>query len=402
MTINEEERPLTTAHKAYLALAGTAFGLHAILLATIPTAMQDLNADPFFVNVAVSLYAGIGLLSDLPAGRFAQRVGGRKAVLVGLWGSIIGCAALYLSSNLWAALALSAAIGLSFSFILTPVLVGVAITARVDGQVRSQGVNAALQRLGALVATLFLLRLGSPSGLDLAYSGIAIICAAMLVLCWQIPSLATEAPSKKGPRGSARHVWSSSPMFRAGICVNLTTLVLLVYVGSLILPVFELVDETHAFGVSLMAREMVCVLTAGVLFMRPSMGLVRRLWFIGAVGCGLGFACVPLVAGLHWLLAVCILGFGGIALGSGIVLANTLLHYGLEPHVKYVGFALSSVFNKALAIIFPLVLGILGDYQMPFGGATAGVIIIVFVIMAGRFMPYGSGLPEQAAPESVP
>ncbi|MCE0764553.1 MFS transporter [Pseudonocardia kujensis] len=293
----------------------------------VPVVLTEARgAGGLTLGIAIAVAQGVGIVVAAPAARACELRGpAGVAVWSGLLalGSLVALALLtFVPGEAWV-LAL-VGYGVAKAGMTSAALTQIGM---LRDPVRTQGRNAAGQRLAAILGTGVA---GGVVALGVWHTGmwaLVGVAAAGLVVCLLLPRAAGRAPTLRELRGSyvdqvrtlARH-----PELRASTLVNVNTAAVFI-LGNSFLPVVLLdrVDRPALWITALIVGRDLVAVAVGLTFAR----VVRRLALPGAVAAVVAstvvsFA-VPALFPAPALLTVASLA-GGLALGLGIGSTNVL------------------------------------------------------------------------------
>jgi MFS family permease len=371
---------------AYFVLAALFFCQYTLLLGLIPAVAAELRASATLAGAVLVLFTGVGLLTDVPAGRVATVAGVRRTVLAGSGGLLVGSGLLAVATGVPVLVLAATVLGVASSFLLTPVLGGLSTQAG-ERQLRAQAVNVAVQRLGALAAALYLGESALAAGARTGAVGAAALAALLGAGALFVPSDRGPAPRPgRTPRTSAwqrtrdlyRTSWAVVRRSReasAGVVATGLIPVLAIY-GSAFFPLLLVADgRTDLVAPALVAREVVAVLSAALA--ATALGHVP-LRVLVQVSVAVSSAALLALAWVESPLWVCALfAVHGTLLGVGIMASNVHLYRGTVPETRMYGFATAGVVSRMSGIVFPVAFGVATDVS------TTALMLVVALSTAG-------------------
>lgn len=372
-------------HVYYLLLAGMYFGLHSVSLSAISVAGLRSERGTLIASIAISLYSGLGLICDLAVGVATIRFGAPAIIRSGVALGTVGAVGLFTFSGAAGALVGASALGLGTSFLIVPILGGVANTAPVTKQVASQAINATIQRVGALCATTFLVGLTVGSDTKLLALGMASLLGAILIGSFFIGTVSPPDDFTIGSLGEGFRALGlmirQSLGYQIAVIINLVTVMLIIYGNSYLISALRLGDRVSLFAPGLALREIAAVLVAVMIFWRPSLAFVRSVWMVSSIVGTAGLAGLTLFDKSSAVDTV-LISLHGAAISSGIILSNSMIYFHARREQRFIGFAGASVVARLFGFMFPLAMAGLGDSGPTLGGLLVfalGVLIVSFV-----------------------
>lgn len=359
----------------YLALTALFFGLHTLLLVLLPATAVSLGASASVSGVVLVLYTGLGIVTDVPLGRAAQALGVRAVVLTGCAVMLAGSAALLRVSDLTGLVVVSAVLGVGTSFVLGPILGGLAGTVG-ERQRGPQELNAGVQRVGALAASLFVGHALAGGRTGSAAVGVLVIVVLLALTVLALPrrgATRSAAAGRAHPgqlvaqavrRGAGVYLQAGRLLVRSravasGVTVNGLIPTLMIF-GSSFFPVLLVAQQqVQLVTAALIAREGVAVLTvlaAGTAWRRVP---IRTLLLVALVPAAASFLALPWVQ--HPVAVVALFAVHGAAMGLGIVASNVHIYEGTTERDRMAGFAVAGTTSRVAGIAVPLVLGVATD-----------------------------------------
>lgn len=379
---------------AYLALAGLYFGLHSLLLVLIPVAARG-QFTTAATGVVLMLYSGLGIVADIPAGRAAGRYGVRSVVLAGAAVMLMGAGVLAVP-NAIAVVVAAVVLGAGSSLLLTPILGGLASAAG-NRQRGPQVVNASVQRLGALIISLYVSAAVS-GGIGTAWLGAAVLAALIAATATRLPVSVGKLPPSllmqrrhgvQAVRTMYRHALQIAVRSRqvaAGLVANVIIGAVMIF-GFSFFPVI-LLDRGQAdlLGFALATRELVAIgsaVAAGTILRRVP---VRRC-FIGSLVLTIGSLMALIVVSDP--AAICLLfAVQGAAMAFGIIASNSHIYEGTSDANRMYGFAAGGVTARFSGIVVPIVYGFAAT-------SPTALLMTAMAILALAAGTYGSLQPSR-------
>lgn len=356
-----KSEPRRGEYYAYITLSALCFGYQALLLSFLPIVALDLGGSTAYAGLLVSLFAGIGMLSDSRIGRVVYRYGVRTTVLIGTGLAVAGLGFLFASANLQLLTTAAAIAGISTSFQITPILGGLSTHAG-ENQVRAQGTNSIVQRSGALIAALFLNGLlEDREHYDTVYVALSLIVLLLVLSCLALPRSSGVDQERlrtglSSPQPGVLSVVQSSRPLRAALVFSVTGPLMTVF-GSSFIPLFLLQLMHPALLVPcLVGREAVAIMTAAMAKWLNRREALVPVWeglsVLGITGvfAALSVGPAPLIVMLFSLHGACI--------GAGIIIGNTSIYDATSEANRMYAFAAGSIVSRTTGLLFPVLLGV--------------------------------------------
>lgn len=368
--------------RLYVLLAAICIGIQTLLLTLIPVVVVQTGGSPGNAGILVALYASIGIVSDNFVGRSAYRFGIRKTILTGATLSLIGIVLIAVSREpvgLISAVVLS---GIATSFQMIPVLGGLSSHAGTD-QVRAQGTNIMAQRSGALIASFFLGRILSEGGnYSVAIGALTTLVVALAVLCMFLKqparksdSLPRVANEPRKPTLTLFGLVKSSPLMRTALIVNVTSPLLTVFGASFFPLILIQLAHPELLAASLVGREVVAVGVAAVA------RRINRRKFLTVAWAGFALIGVAGIVAAMFVsspaLIVILFSLHGGSISSGIMMSNVCVYDSTDPTDRMLGFAATSIFSRISSLLFPIILGLVGNISVQMIAYTVVVIVLL-------------------------
>jgi hypothetical protein len=374
-----------------LALLFSYFAVFSLVLTVLPFSAEAAAMPPVAVGAVLAVFGGLGLVVEPVVGALANRVGRRAVIRVG--GMVGAAGALVPAVRLDEATVLVFALSASVAAccIVNPALSALSAQGD-DRQARIQGVNAAVQRLGSLLAAGALALLLTEERLP-ALHVLAAVCYLAVAAC----AGAIAPPVHDGPprgRAGLRTAYSrsyslalTSPGIARGALVN-AGLTLFFLLGSSFYPllVLERGDGPGYVGLALGMRDAVAVVAGPFFAAACRRFTLRRVWpAAAAVGLAtlLGSVLVeaPLASGL-------LFAGHGAAIGLGIAATNLHVTEATTERQRVFGFAATSLASRLVNLVVPLALGsVLGFASVGWAmgvGLACGTAALAAYLAVGR------------------
>lgn len=393
MTVPETAQTQQTSWKAVIRLAivaGLYFSLHAITLTIIPEALRAAGHSPTFMGVAVGLYVAAGMILDIPISRFAQRVSLKISLIAGALGTAILLPLYAYASasqiSLGTALILVFLLGACSSALQGPVLGGLASAAGARSQLQAQSMNATVQRLGGLGASVIIgIWLPQDGLLAIALIGsIGSIGAAIFSLG------VVQHSSPRSVSSTAETVDRSFAMNRdigSALIGNVIIQTLLI-VGYSFFPTYiEYSGRSSDLGWLLGIRESGAILAALLVLLLTGHRVkeVRRIFLVALGLTAFGLLALP---GLPFFLIITVFALQGAVIGIGIVLFNLHIFIGSNDSNRITVYGMTSAVGRLSGVLLPLLAGyIIGawiDFFPAFIGGFLGLLGLVYLVFASR------------------
>lgn len=337
-----------------------------LIMVLVPLAAHNLHLDGVVVGVLVAVPSMVQIATTLPAGAACDRFGRRPLLAVGGAVASSGALILVVSNGLPALVAGSALYGAGSSLASSAALT--ALAEQPPHRIaRVQGLNAAAQRGGALVAALIVTAGVGTSG-TLGFVPVLMATALLggLAVWARSGGVGRSGGAWLGPsfrRGGALLVRRSEIQVSALYSVLMS---LLLTVGTSFTPLM-LVRDFHAdpavAGALLVARDL------GAALISPAMG-----WWAQRVGpqrmqaAGLAAGLVGLagmlVAPPGWALFACF-ACQGVALAGSLVCTNLWGARGSRPTERALALATGGYVGRIASFAVPVLLGRLFDASSP-------------------------------------
>lgn len=368
--------------RVFLLLSASFSGLHAVLLTVIPgrAAVQGVTAGS--AGVLLALLAAGGLAGDGVIGKIVARWGVRTTISAGIALLTLGSAVLFgLAHTGWLVLAVLL-LGLGLSLLTAPILGGLASAAD-ENQIAAQSMNTVWQRVGTLIASLFLIQVLEP-----ANSGLALAAVAILLATLSAATLTLRTPRVSGsafaPVDRLIPTVRASPLLRAGIVLNIATPTMLI-VGSSFYPMVLLaMDLPNLLVPGLVGREVLGLAAIWLALRFRDRNRLDRIWAICAVT---GVVALVALPGMSEPAAVVALfALHGPAMCLAILLGNTRAYDGTNSRNRFVGFAASAFVMRTTSIIVPLALGFAIERSVYLAMVLAAAIVFAVVYAYRRFV----------------
>lgn len=378
-----------------LGLIFSHFVAFSIILTMLPFAADTAGMPAAGLGVVLAILGGSGLLLDPIAGALANRIG--RPLVVGLGGIVGALASIGLARELnpvtVTIYALCAAIAMSC--IVNPALSALS-EHRQERPALVQGSNAAVQRLGSLLAALALALLLTQRGLPklqlIVAAGYLVVAACALQI-----STGTRGSASSLSRAGVRAAYARSyTLALRSIGVARAALVncglaIFFLVGSSFFPILAL-DRGYGsvyVGVALGARDLLAVAAGPTLPLFSRRFALRTIW-IWAASLGLITLGGSIVTS-SMLWGIALFSVHGIAIGFGIAIANIHVTHATTEQERVFGFAAVAIASRAVNLLTPLLLGVVlafGSARLAIAvGATIGLSLLVGYMMTGRRPP---------------
>ncbi|MEV8252739.1 MFS transporter [Rhodoglobus sp. NPDC076762] len=385
MTNTKLQRLWRRELRAYLVLAGSYFGLFAVLLTLIPSLATRHGSGPAAAGVLLAILAAAGLIGDSLVGRAGSHFGTRPLIFTGIGVTAAGSTILLSFTSYTAFVIASALLGFALSMMLTPILGGLSSHAG-EKQISAQATNAAWQRAGALIAALFLMNLlGSSGELLIIVAIIALLVSLLggaLVLTPRAKQTSDAAARpQRRRRGVIVPLVRSSRTLRAGLVITAGT-PLLIIVGSSFFPlVLITIAKPELLVLGLVAREAVAIIAALSIRTLTSRRTLGVTWAIAATVGALGLLAIPFVESNAAIIIF--FSLHGAAITTGVTLGNVRLYDGSTPETRLYGFAASSMLTRLAGLLYPLMLGsLLSISAVAAFGSVAVVTLVIGITYA--------------------
>lgn len=325
----------------------------------------DMGAGALGLGLIAASFAVPALLSALPAGRLADRVGGIKLVVAGTVVQVGGIVGAAMTGGLPWLLVASAGVGLGQ--ILTVVGQQSFVAERADRNATDSafGFLTSAISVGQVIGPLFATSIASAgwrSGAADPDTTLALLAAAGLVLfalpaCWMLarsPAVKTVSYDKGDRRAGTRAIVRTRGLWRALIVSGI---------------VLASLDMLYAFLPAWAAANAVSVTTVGwLLALRAAVTVISRVG-LGRLVARLGRRVLLIVSLVLASAALCALPFVAapgaiavmIALGVGLGLPQPLTMAWVvaraDPAVRGAALGLRLTSNRALQITVPIAVG---------------------------------------------
>lgn len=359
-----------------MVLAASYFGFFTLLLTVIPISATRLGGNSTAAGVALALFGGIGIIADGQVGRVVARWGMRRVLLGGVVAALLGVVGLFFATDLITLAVTSAVMGIATSFLVNPILSGMATHAG-EKQIRAQAENAIAQRCGAMVAAAFVSGALMDGQDDLMIAsvliGLLIVLGVTSSLLRGAPS-ASEAPLTATVHSSERTLSyvARSRRLQSGLLVNLTIPLLIIF-GSSFFPLILGREQGAALVVAcLVGREVVALLAAAVARRFTQRRHLHTFWR-AAVICGVAGVVGAMLSDSH-VVTVLLFSIHGAGISLGIMTLNVRIYDSTVPDNRMTGFGLASIVGRFANLLFPVLLG----YAM---GISTATILLVFVLL---------------------
>lgn len=337
-------------------LSHTAFKGTRVLVALDALA---LGANPALLGVLFALFAVLPVFLALPAGRFADRVGSRRPMLIGTAGLATGLVACYVLPGLPTLFVAVAAIGGCYVFYTVSIQMLVGSLGAAEGRTRRYGhfslAIAATAMLGPVVAGLAIDGVGH----RLAYLVLAALAAAAGLTVWHSGRHLPRPAPRPEPAGARKGRGLPSRPLLAVLLVSgiietgmeLFNFYVPIYGNSIGLSATRIGIVLGCFGgAMLLARSLIPVLTRR---MREE-HLIAAGLTVGAL-VAVAFPFVETFA----LLCAMAVGFG-LGLGWCTPLAMALTYNRAPEGRAGEAMGMRQIVNKSTEVMVPMVFGSIG------------------------------------------
>ena len=356
-----------------LVVVGSYFALSGVLQAFIPLRASAMGGDGAVLGLLLVLAGGgIGLVTDMGFGAYADAHGRDKVVFGGFFCILIAVSLIVLDGSRQALLAGCFLAGLGNSAVFDPLLALLTTTPHHQTQARTQGFNVATQRCGALLSALMIgVALATRRDEILALTAVVACLAALAVMCsrcgrpwryWMSPF------SGEGPRLGqllARGYRQGFEMLRRrrivmAALVSVAVNLIFIETNSFV----PLIDRQHGLKQAVVVTAALCArdLTAivvGVWTVTTGRHASSPLALVGVfLLAAICAACVGLDAvGSHRTLILwCALQ--GVAVGVGVAAMNLLTVGASSEGQRALGMAAATLINRLGVVVLPLALGL--------------------------------------------
>lgn len=376
--------------RLYLLLAAAMSGLYSVVLTLVPGRVVLYEAGAAGAGLLLALLALGGLAVDVIVGRLVARFGARAVLWSGILVLAAGASLLFAVRHMASLVGSVAALGIGLGLLGAPILGGLA-SAAAENQVKAQALNAVWQRIGGLVAAVFLARVLVSADDWLAAGAVALL---LVTLAAATASLRRTDQGQTGRAGAGEEVRRpadrlvatvrGSPLLGAGVTMNVATAILLI-VGSSFYPLVLVEMRMPELLVpGLVGREalgIVAVVAARVIGDRARLD---RLWVGCAVVGTATLLAMPLVSAP--LAVVVLFSLQGPATSLAILLGNVRTFDGTTPHNRLIGYAACMVSMRVSSIAVPLVLGLVVEVSAHLAMAVAGLGLLAVVVAYVRLV----------------
>jgi predicted MFS family arabinose efflux permease len=360
------------------------FTRYGMVFPLVPLLAHGLGASPAVIGVIVGAFGFLSFFLAIPVGGFADRVGVKRALAVGVLCNIISALLLLRADHVFTLMASQVVAGLGFQI---HIVASQAFIASLDSPLRRESefgyltFSAALgQSLGPVLGGV----LASRFGYHGAFLGVLLVAALGLMI---MGFRETRGPRAQGPyslRRDLRH--ASSLLSNSGMLAILAVTFVVIFTVSLrtsFLPVLLLERGSSEALVGLLIS-----LFAGTsTLIRPFIGsLLRRFGRRGMLAVAilavvLGVGLIPMLSSVFTIaLALCTFGLGfGLTQPLSIVMVADLAdprHSGLSMGIRFMAITLANILG-------PVLLGVVVE---GFGLHAAFYVSALFVIVTGGYI----------------
>lgn len=370
--VPEPDQASVLSRSRVLAVMGSYFLLTGVLQAFIPLRASFLGADGAAIGLLLVLAGGgIGLLTDMGFGSFADAYGRDKVVLAGFVCILAAVSLIALDGSVVALFLGCFLAGLGNSAVFDPLLALLTTTRHRHAQAWTQGFNVTIQRCGALLAALMIgVSLVSRHD-DVLVLTAVVACLAPLVVIysrsarswshWRWPFAGGVTPLRELLSDGYRQGIKMFRRRRIVLAALVSVAVNLIFIETN--SFVPLIDRRHdlrqalVITAALAARDLVAI-AVGVFAAATgrdtsSPKVVAGVLFLAALSAaGVGFD----AAGSHWTLILWC-GLQGAAIGVGIGAMNLLTIGASSESRRALGMAAATVLNRLGVIVIPMSLG---------------------------------------------
>lgn len=371
--------------RLFLLLSAAFSGLHAVILTVIPgqAAIHELTASG--AGILLALLALAGLAVDGVVGNLVARWGVKATISAGIAVLAAGAVLLFGVAQVgWMVVAVLL-LGLGLGLLTAPILGGLAATAA-ESQIAVQTLNVTWQRLGTLVASLFLVGVLEPanSGLSLAAMVMLLVTLAMGTAALSRRGLGQAGEKAPSAQERLLPTLRASPLLRAGVALNVAVPTMLI-VGSSFYPIVLLaMDLPELLVPGLIGRELLGLAAVWAASVMRTRDRLDRMWAASAV---VGVAALVMLPSMSEPLFVVILfALHGPAMCLAILLGNIRAYDGTNTRNRFVGFAASAFVMRTSSIIVPLALGFAIQRSVHLAMMLAAVTVLGVLFAYARFV----------------
>ena len=360
------------------------FTRYGMVFPLVPLLAHDLGASPAVIGVIVGAFGLFSFFLAIPVGGFADRVGVKRALALGVLCNIVSALLLVRAGHVLTLMASQIAGGLGFQI---HIVASQGFIASLDSPLRRESefgyltFSAALGQclgpvLGGVIASRF--------GYHAAFLAVLLVSALGLMIMGFRESHGLRARGRYSLRGDLRHAGAllSNPGMLAILSITFAV-IFTVSLRTSFLPVLLLERGSSAALVGLL----ISLFAGTTTLIRPFIGSLlqrfsrRGMLALAILAVALGVGLIPMLSSVFTIaLALCIFGLGfGLAQPVSIVMVADLAdprHSGLSMAIRFMAMTLASILG-------PVLLGVVVE---GFGLHAAFYVSALFVIVTGGYI----------------
>jgi len=357
----------------------------------------DLGASPLEVGITFAMYSMLPAILAIRAGRWVDRIGVRRPLLMGCGGIACAIALVSLTPALWGLYTCAMLIGV---FFMVYVVAGQSLVGSL-GATGDRTRNFSHYSLSVALAGM-MGRAGTGASIDLlGYRSTALLLALCpliaLFIAWWLPSrnTSTKATSASTARTSTHDLWKLPALRRALIAAAI------VESGNELFALFiPLYGSSLGFSATFIGTLLATFAAATFLVRIALPRLVTRFGEEGVLSCALGCAALvgllTIMTAQPWILLLLSAAFG-FSLGCGMPLSMALTYARAPDGRAAEAIGMRQTVNKSIEVFVPVCFGALAAIA----GLTPLAIALGTVLSLGAVV-IGRDARQQRQPSSNP